>query len=148
MRAEETEDVTSIKLIAQDSDDLDIISTLLQDGLVAATDIHFDQKIQCLMMLVNRFCWEKSADEQHYRCLCGVNIGHVHSLSYKNMLLQKEPSVTSFYNLLTFSFQPKTGALNLIFSNEGEIRCSIEKLDVRIKDVAAPYPTPNTPEHL
>ncbi len=143
----EFENSAEVKLKAQDSQDLEVISALLQDGLVASADMFFDRQAGSFVMLVNRFCWEQSHDGQTYRCLCGVNIGHVRAVSHRNLAVSAPNDASQFYNLLALSYDQAQEQLTLIFSNEGEIRCKIDRLDVRIKDVAAPHPTMKTPEH-
>ena len=50
----------AFKIVAKDKDDLTVISALLQDSIVARTDMTFLPGEQRFVMIVNRFRWEQS----------------------------------------------------------------------------------------
>ena len=52
------------------------MSALLQDGLVAASDLHYQKDATAFVMVINRFCWEQADETESQtwlnRCLCGL----------------------------------------------------------------------------
>ena len=65
-----------LKLRATAAEDVEIISALLQDGLVAASDLHYQKDAASFVMVINRFCWEAMtlSPKQPKRCLCGHKV--------------------------------------------------------------------------
>ena len=123
--------LAQIRLKATDSDDVHVLSALLQDGLIASGDMHYDKDSQCFILLVNRFCWELSeqADDAHhtaYRCMCGLHISGVRRLSHRNFSHDRDSA--QFYNLLAISYDQAEKQLHLVFSDGVEIRnCLINR---------------------
>ena len=82
----QTDQAESLRLVAKDEADLEVVSTLLQDAIIAGADMHYDAQHDCFMIVANRFCWERPAladmndsngGAVHERALCGVRINHV-----------------------------------------------------------------------
>ena len=90
-----------LKLRAVAAEDIEILSTLLQDGLVASSDLHYEKDESWFVMVINRFCWEQANDgepeTQPNRCLCGLKVGHVKHVSQRGL----SAASTQFYNLLS-----------------------------------------------
>ncbi len=51
-----------LRLVAQDADDLPVISALVQDAVLTVTDMKCDPKRRRFALLVNRFRWEDRAE--------------------------------------------------------------------------------------
>ena len=51
----------SLRLVANDEADLQVVSALLQDAIIAGADLHYDAQHECFMIVANRFCWERPA---------------------------------------------------------------------------------------
>lgn len=47
-----------LKLRAEDSEDIDIMSSLLQDAIIPGSHFHYDKAEQTFFIKANRFCWE------------------------------------------------------------------------------------------
>ena len=93
-----------LKLRAVASEDIGVLSALLQDGLVASSDLYYQESEDSFVMVVNRFCWEHeyeiASERQLKRCLCGVKVGHVRQVSKLGM----SAGVHQFYNLLSIAY--------------------------------------------
>ena len=72
-----------LRLLAHDSDDVSVLSALLQDAIIPGSDMSFDRKLNEFVIIANRFCWEleplfdvKSSDGKpiYERRLCGIRI--------------------------------------------------------------------------
>jgi hypothetical protein len=53
-----------LRLVAQDADDLKVISTLVQDAVLPATELAFDARRRRFALLLNRFRWEDRAEAE------------------------------------------------------------------------------------
>ena len=52
---------TPLKLLAQDPEDVQVLSAALQDAVTRVGDIHYDAHARTLTVALNRFRWERAA---------------------------------------------------------------------------------------
>ena len=135
--------MAELKMRAEDADDVLVLSALLQDSLISASDLIYDSAQASFMVLANRYCWEAEQDGQKWRRLCGIRIGHVTRVRHQNVT---DLSGT-FYNLLSLSYDEAENSLSFIFSDDARIKCHIERLNIVLKDMAPPHPSLSTPSH-
>ena len=142
-----------LKLRAVAAEDVEIMSVLLQDGLVAASDLHYQKDAASFVMVINRFCWEQ-ADEtesqtQPNRCLCGLKVAHVKRVSKRGI----SAGVNQFYNLLSITYEETkenekvVNGLTFTFSDGYGIRLIVDELALIVQDIAAPHPGLARPQH-
>ena len=142
-----------LKLRAVATEDVEIISALLQDGLVAASDMHYQKDAASFVMVINRFCWEQADDTesqtQPNRCLCGLKVAHVKRVSQRGL----GAGVNQFYNLLSVTYEETkenekvVKRLTFTFSNGYGIRLTLDELALIVQDIAAPHPALARPQH-
>ena len=143
-----------LRLVAQDADDLQVISTLIQDAVFPVTELKFDAKRHRFAILLNRFRWEDRVEaerlgrayERVRSVLVVEDVRKVQSLGFdradKDLVL----------SLLSMSFEPGedgTGRLTLVLAGDGAIALDVEALEVRLDDVTRPYRAPSgkAPHH-
>lgn len=142
-----------LRLQALDTDDLKVISALVQDAVFPAPEMSYDRKRRRFALLINRFRWE-----DHMRAAPGGDYERVQSV----LLIHDVMGVAStgidradadlILSLLALEFHPGAdgaGHLSLILAGDGEIRLEVECLDVALSDVTRPYRAPSrkAPEH-
>ena len=142
-----------LKLRAVAAEDVEIISALLQDGLVAAGDLHYQKDASCFVMVINRFCWEQvddtKSETQANRCLCGLKVAHVKRVSQLGL----SAGVNQFYNLLSITCEETNESkkvvnrLTFTFSDGYGIRLIVDELALIVQDVSAPHPGLARPKH-
>ena len=142
-----------LKLRAVAAEDIEVLSTLLQDGLVAASDLHHEKDEASFVMAINRFCWEQAIDgvseTQPNRCLCGLMVGHVKHVSQRGF----SAGANQFYNLLSITYEKtkeNEKALNRLtftFSDGYGIRLTVDDLALIVQDIAVPHPGLARPQH-
>ena len=142
-----------LKLRAVAAEDVEIMSALLQDGLVAASDLHYQKDEASFVMVINRFCWEQADDSesqtQPNRCLCGLKVAHVKRVSQRGL----SAGVNQFYNLLSITFEKTkengkvVNMLTFTFSDGYGIRLLVDELALIVQDIAAPHPGMARPQH-
>jgi len=135
-----------LKLKAVAAEDIEVLSALLQDSLVAAPDIRFLEDESSLMMVLNRYCWEQDSGEsqtQPLRCMCGLKVTSVSEIKQRGLSGQ----VNQFYNLLSVTYEQATKRLTFTFSEGCGIRLVVDRLAVLVQDVADPHPGFARPQH-
>lgn len=150
------EDATEapLALIAQEPEDVVVVSALLQDAVLPVTEIRYERAARRLALLVNRFRWEdKSAAEARRRPYERVRsllvISDVVAVARQGIDLTDRDTVLS---LLSLSWEPGedgTGRLILVFAGDGAIAADVECLDLTLRDVTRPYKAPSgqMPDH-
>ena len=130
-----------LRLIAQDEEDLKVISAALQDAVAKIGDISFEHGR--LTAAFNRFRWEEGGE----RVRSALQLGCV--LSVKSRKLRREAKA-AVVELLALTFEPGEapgGAVVFTFAGGGDLRCEVECIDAALVDLSAPWPTPRKPEH-
>lgn len=133
-----------LRLLAQDADDLQIISAALQDAVCKVGDIHFDVAGRTLTVSFNRFCWEGSSPS---RTRAALQLGFVRGVQARRVR-QGQPDAVM--ELLAIGFEPLEapgGWVVLSFAGGGDLRCEVECVDAVLADLSAPWPTRHTPRH-
>lgn len=133
----------ALRLLAQDAEDLEIISAALQDAVAKLGDINYEPKARRLTVAFNRFRWEKTGE----RVRSALQLGGVEAVKVRN--LRRGPK-TAIVELLSVTFEPGEapgGAVTLAFAGGGDLRCDVECIDAVLADVSKPWPTSRTPGH-
>ena len=133
----------ALSLKARTSDDIKILSALLQDALIAGADMVFEKRNGTFMLVANRFCWELQNEPQKMRCMCGIKFGEVRNVRMRGLT----PEKTEFYNLLAIEYEEAEEHVVLVFSGGGGIKLEISSLLVVVQDLAAPHPSFARPDH-
>ncbi|AMY68346.1 DUF2948 family protein [Frigidibacter mobilis] len=139
---------TALTLLAQSPEDLPVISALLQDAVLPASEIRWDRTARKLALLVNRFRWEdREAAEREGRPYERVRtllvIGDVQRVASQGVPRGDADTVLS---VLSLDWQPGadgTGRLVLVLAGDGAIAAEVECLDLTLRDVTRPYIAPS-----
>lgn len=133
-----------LQLLAEDQEDLAVISAALQDAIAKIGDISFEAKARLLTIVFNRFRWEAGGGQ---RVRSALQIGGVMSLQARKIRRDRRDAVVE---LLAIGFEPGEspgGVLTLSFAGGGDLRAGIECVDAVLADVSEPWPTPRAPTH-
>ena len=137
--------MTALKLLAEDDEDLKVISAALQDAVAVVGDISYEPAARRLTLLCNRYRWEK--DKRHERVRTALQIGAVNAVQTRKLRRDAKDAVIS---LLAVTFEPEdapSGHVVLSFAGGGDLRLAVECVDAVLADVTAPWPTPRVPKH-
>lgn len=143
-----------LRLVAQDAEDLKVISTLVQDAVLPVTELKFDAKRHRFALMLNRFRWEdRSQAEQVGRpyervrsVLVVENVLKVQSFGFDRA---DQDLVLSLLSLDFTAGEEGAGRLTLTLAGDGAIALDVEALEVRLDDVTRPYRAPSgkVPRH-
>jgi hypothetical protein len=132
-----------LRLLAEDAEDLEIISAALQDAVVKVGDIQYQAAARKLTLAANRYRWEAKGE----RVRAGLQLGGVMAVKAKNIRRTPKDAVVE---VLAVSFEPGEppgGAVTITLAGGGELRCEVECIDAVLADVSQPWPTRKTPAH-
>ncbi len=140
-----------LNLGALDTDDLQVISSLVQDAVFPITEMRWDAKARRFALLVNRFRWEDAGKDRHApeRVQAVLVFNNVLRVSSQGIDRTDKETILS---LLSLGFEPGedgAGELTLVLAGDGAIRLSVEAIDASLRDVTRPYvaPSKSVPEH-
>ena len=136
-----------MQLLADDADDLGVISAALQDAVCTIGDIRFEKGPRQLTIAMNRFRWEGGAGKAGERVRAAVQLGGVLDVKAKQL---RQDAPKAILSLLAVSFEPGEapgGAVTFAFAGGGELRAEVECIDAVAADVSQPWPTRNRPAH-
>ncbi len=136
----------ALKLLAEDADDLEIISAALQDAVAHIGDISWEPKARRLTIAVNRFRWE-AADACHERVRAGIQLGGVMAVRARNLRPEAKDAVVQ---LLAVTFDPGEapgGVITFAFADGADLVAEVECIDAALADLSTPWTTPRSPEH-
>ena len=135
--------VEPLRLLAEDADDLQIISAALQDAILRPVDIVWEKSARTLTIAFSRFCWECGET----RVMCAMQFGDV--LAVKSRRLSRSPDAS--LELLALDFIPTDapgGKVILMFAGGGDLRIDVECLDAVVTDISERWPARVAPTHL
>jgi hypothetical protein len=143
-----------LRLRAFDTDDLAVISALVQDAVFPITEMRLDRKRRRFALLLNRFRWEDVAPaERRGRAFERVQaVLAVEEVSHVATQGIDRRDADTILSLLSLAFEPGedgTGRLVLTLAGDGAVAVEVEALEVTLQDVTRPYiaPSKTRPTH-
>ena len=140
----------ALRLIAEETADLEVISSAIQDAVLKAENLKYDRKRRRFTLEVNRFQWEdsksKSGPQGRVRAL----------LAFDGVLNVKTRAITKadpdlVLSILSLSFEaaaePPGGTISILFSGDGELALEVEAIDATLLDSAYEWSTRRRPDH-
>lgn len=137
-------DPSPLRLLAQDQDDLAVISAALQDAIAKVGDISYEAKARRLTIAFNRFRWEGGGRQ---RVRSALQIGGVLALQARKIRRDRRDAVVELLAIGFEAGEPPGGVLTLSFAGGGDLRADVECVDAVLADVSEPWPTPRAPAH-
>jgi len=137
-----------LKLIAEDEEDLAIISAHVQDAVMRIGDLAYLPKTRRFAAFINRYCWEGCPENEigeriraglHFDNVLGVKALHVR---------QNNPDAV--VELLALRYEPKAngaGHIDLLLAGGGCIRLEVEAIQASLRDVSGPWKARARPAH-
>ncbi|HEV7277025.1 MAG TPA: DUF2948 family protein [Devosiaceae bacterium] len=140
--------MTDLKLLALDSEDLDVISATTQDAVVRVADMGFARADRRFALLMNRYAWEEDGRGKkgqrrrtalHFDCVNSCKVAGINTSASEGVL-----------ELLTIRFEETeapSGIVELRFAGGGTVRLEVECLEARLQDLGAAWAARAKPEH-
>ena len=135
-----------LNLVACDGEDLKVISAMMQDCIITASDMVFDKSMRLFAIMGNRFCWEVEEEETQQRVRVGVHFTDVRKVVYRDVEFGSD-QILSLLAIEFVSQEPPGGILRIIFSGRSEIRLTIDALNMVMQDVTPGWSASSRPQH-
>ena len=142
---------TPLNLGALDTDDLQVLSSLVQDAVFPITEMQWNAKARRFGLLLNRFRWEDDGDTRHApeRVQSVLAFDTVLQVASQGIDRSDKDMILS---LLSVGFEPGAdgaGDILLTLAGDGALRLSVEAIEATLKDVTRPYvaPSKSVPKH-
>ena len=141
-----------LRLKALDADDLNVISTLVQDAVFPITEMTWDRARRRFALLINRFRWEEGpriGAHPPERVQALLVVEDVLSVASQGIDLGESDTVLSLLALTWSAGEDGTGRITLMLAGDGAVALDVECIDVTLRDVTRPYiaPSRQTPSH-
>ena len=145
---------SALALRAETSEDLVVISALVQDAVLPITEIRYDRRTRKLALLLNRFRWEdqdraKARRRRYERVQSLLVVSDVTGVASQGIDRQDKDTILSILSLAWEPGADGTGRLIVTLAGDGAIAASAECLGVDLRDVTRPYlaPSHHAPDH-
>jgi DUF2948 family protein len=138
-----------MKLIALDRDDVEVVSTHIQDAVVKVADIRWRPTEHRMVVALNRFDWESAngAEPQYRRRRSALRFDRVLACKCRNVSPKDKDAVL---NLLAVEFaetDAPAGVVTLFFSGDAALRLEVECLECELVDLGPTWTTVQCPAH-
>ncbi len=141
-----------VKLMAQDAQDLSIISALMQDAIGKTTEIAWLPDRRIFALVVNRFRWEDAASAEaegraYERVRAGLHVQDVSHAKFRGFDVAKGQEA---FEMLSLTFTPGedgTGHVVIDCAGGAGFDLTVEALDVRMADMDTVWRTQHLPKH-
>ena len=142
--------MTDLKLLALDSEDLDVISATTQDAVVRVPDLGFAMGDKRFVLLMNRYAWEldgpRNKGQRKRAALSFSRVNHVETAGINT------DAAEGVLELLDVRFtangaEDPAGTIELRFAGGGTIRLAVECVEARLEDLGAAWAAKAKPEH-
>jgi hypothetical protein len=140
--------MTKLRLLAQDEEDLKIVSAHLQDAVMRMGDLVYLPRQHRFVLVLNRFCWEDCPDAGiGARVLTGLHFDSVLKVQSQNVR-QDDPDAIAELLAIHFTAAGECGGfVDLLLAGGGRLRLHVECIDAVLRDVSVPRPAVARPEH-
>ena len=136
-----------LRLLAQDEEDLSVLSAHMQDALVRVADMAFLPKTAVFALVGSRFDWVAAPRGLRQRCQVGLHFDRVLKASRKGFETAQPDDVL---NLLSMTFtvtDTPAGVVDLVFSGGAAVRLEVECLEGQLRDLGPRWQTTRQPGH-
>jgi hypothetical protein len=139
----------ALKFIVLDEEDLEVVSTHVQDAVVKTSEVMWRPQEKRVVVALNRFDWESAQiDKPEYcRRRAALRFERVLSCKCQHMNPAGQDAVL---NLLAVEFSETdapSGVVTLIFSGGAVLRLDVECLEAELADLGPSWSAAACPRH-
>lgn len=140
---------SELKLLAVDSEDLEVISTCIQDAVVRVGDMGFAKADRRFAFLMNRFAWEadNGSARKGQRRRAALHFENVDAVQVSGINMAATDGVLELLSITFVPNQAPSGVITIAFAGGGTLRLHVECLEARLKDLGAAWSAHRRPTH-
>jgi hypothetical protein len=134
-----------LKLQAKDSEDIQVISAILQDAIAPVMDMIYRPEEKDFIMVVNRFCHESKGDPMfgcRERVRCAVHVRGVTGTQMQGIDQAKRDDMLDLLAVM-----PEGNTLQFVFAGGSKIRLNLTNWSLILEDFGEPWPATCEPCH-
>ncbi len=141
-----------LRLSARDAVDLSVVSTMIQDALIRAGDMMFQERERRFLALLDRFMWERDDGEpvegKLYRRVRSVlHFDDVRGARTRNLDLNARGEVLELLAVAASGTPDFALHVDFAFAGGGAIRLDVDCIECRLTDRGRPWVTRRRPRH-
>jgi hypothetical protein len=136
-----------LRLLAQDEEDLAVLSAHMQDALVRVADMAFVPKTNVFALVGSRFDWVAAGQGRKQRCQVGLHFDRVLKASRKGFEQAKPEDVLNLLGMVFTVTDAPAGVVDLLFSGDAAVRLEVECLEGQLRDLGPRWQTTLQPGH-
>jgi len=139
-----------LKFVVLDEEDLEIVSTHLQDAVVKVSDVMWRPQENRLVVALNRFDWEgaQSANPEYRRRRSALRFERVLSCKCRDVNPAGKDAVLELLAVEFSATDEPSGVVTLIFSGGAALRLEVECLEAELVDLGPSWTTTVCPAHV
>ncbi|MBB4211334.1 DUF2948 family protein [Rhodothalassium salexigens DSM 2132] len=139
-----------LKLVARTTEDVEVVSALLQDATVKVGDMTYRPGERRFACVVNRYRWEGRDGRRRRRgerVRAGVHADFVQAARVQNLSLDQHETVL---DLLAIRAEVREGGpetLTFVFAGGAAIELTVDGFELVLEDISQPWRARRRPEH-
>jgi hypothetical protein len=138
----------TLRLLAEDAADLDVISAAAQDALIKVSDMAFDKKAHRFSLFIRRFRWEKAdAVPPYERINAALPFDSVLGVKSKHVRRDAPRALASILSIRFEEGEAPGGTVRILLAGGGEVSLEVECIDAALIDLGEAWRTPRRPDH-
>ena len=140
--------MTDLKLIALDTEDLEIISAHVQDAIIRTADMGYARGDKRFALLMNRFDW--ASDKPRSKGLRKRAAMHFDGVTHVAYAGFDPAAPEGVVELLAIIFEPTeapSGIIELRLAGGGTVRLTVDYIEARLADLGAAWAASARPSH-
>lgn len=140
--------MSDLKLIGMDAEDLEVISSHVQDALLYVRDIDFIANSKQLNLAINRCHNEASVGANRVqRSHAGLVFSHIENMQVQNIDRSKPEQILSLLDVEFEQTEKPAGIIELIFADNVSIKLNVNCLEVHLADIGETWISNVKPTH-
>jgi hypothetical protein len=147
----------TLRLRAEDAEDLKVLSAYLQDAIVPICDLGYFRDERRFVLVANRFKWETchAAPQPpepgrafpYERTHCGLRFEGVRAVRTRGIDLKDRSRMLNLLAIGCGTDEADAGHVFLHFAGGACIRVEMDGVRVQLEDIGDPWPTSRMPSH-
>ena len=138
-----------LKFVVLDEEDLEVVSTHLQDAVVKVSDVLWRPREKRLVVALNRFDWEgaQTANPEYRRRRSVLRFERVLSCKCREVNPAGKDAVLNLLAVEFSEIEAPSGVVTLTFSGGAALRLEVECLEGELADLGPSWTTTACPAH-
>jgi hypothetical protein len=139
-----------LKFVVLDEEDLEVVSTHLQDAVVKVSDVLWRPGEKRLVVALNRFDWEgaQAKKPEYRRRRAALRFERVLSCKCREVNPAGKDAVLNLLAVEYSETEAPSGTVTLIFSGGGALRLEVECLEAELVDLGPMWTAAACPVHV